>query len=97
MYWKSPVEGLYELYKKNSNFYHEKYKTVPLIGDQAFISENYNHDYVEQHLPDGYISWTDPVSLNYTDSTGLIIFTSIKSKPSKKIFSSTPVIQTHWI
>jgi hypothetical protein len=96
MYWKSPVEGLYELYKKNSNFYHEKYKTVPLIGDQAFISENYDHDYIEQHLPYGYISWTDPRSLNLNPTTGLIVFTSIKSKPSKRIFINDPVIKQHW-
>jgi hypothetical protein len=97
MYWKFSIENLYEIYKKDPELYHKKYKTIPLIGDQAFISENHNHDFIEQYLPEGYISWTDSISLNYTDSTGLIIFTSIKSKPSKKIFSCTPVIQTHWI
>jgi hypothetical protein len=97
MYWKSPIENLYEIYKKNLNFYHEKYKTMPLIGDQAFISENYNHDYIENFLPEGYISWTDPKSLNLNPSTGLIVFTSIKSKPSKRIFINDPIIKQHWI
>ena len=97
MYWKSPVENLYEIYKKNSNFYHEKYKTIPLIGDQAFISENYNHNYIEHYLPTGYISWTDPKSLNLNPTTGLIVFTSIKSKPSKRIFINDPIIKQHWI
>jgi hypothetical protein len=97
MYWKSPVASLYELYKENPNFYHEKYKTIPLIGDQAFISENYKHDYIENYLSEGYISWTDSKSLNLNSNTGLIVFTSIKSKPSKRIFINEPVIKQHWI
>ena len=97
MYWKLPIDNLYEIYKKDPEMYHEKYKTIPLIGDQAFISENYNHDYVEQHLPDGYISWTDSKSLNLNSNTGLIVFTSIKSKPSKRIFINDPIIKQHWI
>jgi hypothetical protein len=97
MYWKSPVTSLYDLYKENPNFYHERYKTIPLIGDQAFISENYNHDYIENYLSEGYISWTDSKSLNLNSNTGLIVFTSIKSKPSKRIFINDPVIKQHWI
>jgi hypothetical protein len=97
MYWKSPVESLYEIYKKDPTYYQEKYKTVPLIGDQAFISENHDHDYIEKFLPKGYISWTDAKSLNLNPSTGLIVFTSIKSKPSKRIFINDPIIKQHWI
>jgi hypothetical protein len=97
MYWKSPVENLYEIYKKDPILYHEKYKTIPLIGDQAFISENYTHDYIENYLSEGYISWTDSKSLNLNSNTGLIVFTSIKSKPSKRIFINNPVIKQHWI
>lgn len=97
MYWKNPVENLYSIYKADPNFYHERYKTVPLIGDQAFISEHYDHEYIESILPNGYISWTDPKSLNLNPSTGLIVFTSIKSKPSKKVFSNDPIIKQHWI
>lgn len=97
MYWKLPVASLYGLYKENPKFYHEKYKTIPLIGDQAFISENYNHDYIENYLSEGYISWTDSKSLNLNSNTGLIVFTSIKSKPSKRIFINNPVIKQHWI
>lgn len=97
MYWKSSINHLYEIYKKNPNFYHEIYKNVPLIGDQAFISENCIHDYIENFLPNGYISWTDATSLNLTDNTGLIVFTSIKSKPNKQAFINHPVIKQHWI
>lgn len=97
MYWQSPVKDLYLQYKENSNFYHEKYKTVPLIGDQAFISEHCEHKYIESILPTGYISWTDPKSLNLNSNTGLIVFTSIKSKPSKEVFVNDPIIKQHWI
>jgi hypothetical protein len=97
MYWKLPIDNLYEIYKKDPEVYHEKYKTIPLIGDQAFISENYDHDYIEQHLSNGYISWTDSKSLNLNSNTGLIVFTSIKSKPSKRIFINDPIIKQHWI
>jgi hypothetical protein len=97
MYWKSPVGDLYKTYQNNPNFYQEKYKTIPLIGDQAFISENYNHDYIENFIPEGYISWTDSKSLNLNPTTGLIVFTSIKSKPSKRIFINDPIIKQHWI
>jgi hypothetical protein len=97
MYWKSPVENLYTCYKKDPNYYHKKYNSVPLIGDQAFISENCKHDYIENILPDQYISWTNSKSLNLNLNTGLIIFTSIKSKPSKGIFINDPVIKQHWV
>ena len=97
MYWKDSVENLYLTYKKDPNFYHEKYKIAPLIGDQAFISEHCTHEHIESILPNGYISWTDPKSLNLNPATGLIVFTSIKSKPSKKVFSNDPVIKQHWI
>jgi hypothetical protein len=97
MYWKSPIDDLYKTYQNNPNFYHEKYKTIPLIGDQAFISENYDHDYIEHYLSKGYISWTDSKSLNLNSNTGLIVFTSIKSKPSKRIFINDPIIKQHWI
>jgi hypothetical protein len=97
MYWKSSIENLYETYKKDPNRYHEEYKTIPLIGDQAFISENQNHDYIENFLPNDYIAWTDAKSLNASDKTGIIIFTSIKSKPSKDIFKSTSIIKNHWV
>lgn len=97
MYWKAPIENLYHDYKANPNFYHEKYNKSPLIGDQAFISENYKHNYIEDFLPDGYISWTDSKSLNLNPNTGLIIFTSIKSKPSKKIFLDQSIIKENWI
>ena len=97
MYWKSSIENLYETYKKDPNSYHEKYKTIPVIGDQAFISENYNHDYIENYLSEGYVSWTDSKSLNLNSNTGLIVFTSIKSKPSKKVFVNDPIIKEHWI
>jgi hypothetical protein len=97
MYWKSPIDNLYELYKNDPELYHKKYKTIPLIGDQAFISENYNHNYIESFLPEGYISWTDSMSLNLNPTTGLIVFTSIKSKPSKRIFINDPIIKQHWI
>jgi hypothetical protein len=97
MYWKLPIDNLYEIYKKDPDLYHEKYKNIPLIGDQAFISENCNHDYIENYLPEGYISWTDSKSLNLNPTTGLIVFTSIKSKPSKRIFINDPIIKQHWI
>lgn len=97
MYWKSPIENLYNDYKSNAKFYHEKYSKTPLIGDQAFISENCKHNFIENFLPDGYISWTDAKSLNITLNTGIIVFTSIKSKPSKKIFLDQPIIKENWI
>ena len=97
MYWQSLPEHLYELYKKDPSFYHKKYKDLPLIGDQAFISENCDHEYIENLLPEGYISWTDTRSLNLNLNTGLIVFTSIKSKPSKRIFINEPIIKKHWI
>ena len=97
MYWKSPIVGLYSQYKENSNFYHEKYKAAPLVGDQAFISEHCDYEYIESILPEGYISWTDSKSLNLNSNTGLIVFTSIKSKPSKKAFANDPIIKEHWI
>lgn len=97
MYWKKPMPDLYFRYIQNSNYYHELYKKAPLIGDQAFISNNCEHDFIENFLENKYLAWTDAKSLNSTENTGLIVFTSIKSKPSKRIFVNNPIIKNNWI
>lgn len=97
MYWKGSKSSLYKKYIKNPTYYQEKYKDLPLLGDQAFISKNIKHGFIEDYLPVNYIAWTDAVSLNNTDETGLVVFTSIKSKPSKSTFINHPIIKNHWI
>jgi hypothetical protein len=97
MYWKTSVDKLYHTYIQSPEVFHKKYSRLPLYGDQGFISEHIEHSFIEDFLPANYIAWTSSSSLNYTDDTGIIIFTSIKSKPSKKIFADTDIIRTHWI
>jgi hypothetical protein len=97
MYWNSLPNNLYNTYMQSPNTYHEKYSSLPLYGDQGYISDHVEHSFIEDVLPDNYIAWTDSSSLNATNETGIIIFTSIKSKPSKKIFADTDIIKAHWI
>jgi hypothetical protein len=97
MYWRENYSEIFSTYISNPTYYQKKFNTFPLIGDQAFISNMRNHRYIESLMPSGYISWTDPKSLNLNPNTGLIVFTSIKSKPSKRIFVNDPIIKQHWI
>jgi hypothetical protein len=97
MYWKESMDSLFVTYEKSPADFHHTYSSLPKYGDQGFISDNSNHSFIEEHLPNNYIAWTDSHALNDTVDTGIIVFTSIKSKPSKKIFALTEIIKTHWI
>lgn len=96
MYWKKTPTQLYDMYIENPQKWHKQFKSVPLLGDQAFISTHTTVIPIENYMPQNYIAWTSPTSLNTADDTGIIIFTSIKSKPSKKEFASLDIITSNW-
>lgn len=96
MYWKDCPTHLYNTYSLNSNKYHEQYKKLPLLGDQGFISEHVKYNFVEQLINPDFIAWTSNTELNNNQNTGLIVFTSKKSKPSKPIFKDNEIIKANW-
>lgn len=96
MFWKDCPTYLYDMYMLDPNLYHEKYKKLPLLGDQGFISDHIKHTFIEKCASPGFVSWTTPTLLNNTTETGLIVFTSKKSKPSSPAFTNNEIIKSNW-
>jgi len=94
MYWRGDYSMLYHLYNSNANHYHKIYKKVPLIGDQAFISQEVKHGFINDVLPSKYITWCKNPSINVSDETGLLIFLSKKFKPH--MFVDHEYIKENW-
>jgi hypothetical protein len=95
MYWKGDYSYLYNLYMKSPETYHNLYRKGNLIGDQALISENTDHTFINDHLPNNFIYWIKNKKLVTLSETGLVIFLSNKSKPY--MFQSHPHVLAHWI
>lgn len=94
MYWRGDYSELYLKYISDPDYYHNLYRKGLLIGDQAFISENINHGFVDELLPENYVSWCKENNINVNDDTGFLIFLSKKFKPH--FFTEHWYIKENW-
>jgi hypothetical protein len=94
MYWRGDFSELYIKYKENPEYYHTIYRKGLLVGDQALISKNIDHDFINNYLPKNYISWCKEDSINVDNNTGFLIFLSKKCKPN--LFADHQFIKENW-
>ena len=94
MYWRGDFSRLYHGYTSNPNIYHNLYRKGMLVGDQAFISQNVTHSFLNDLLPKNYISWCKDYTLEVGQDTGFLIFLSKKFKPHK--FLEHAFIKENW-
>lgn len=94
MYWRGDFSKLYYDYISSPSTYHNLYRKGMLVGDQAFISQNVTHSFLNDLLPKNYISWCKDYTLEVSRETGLLIFLSKKFKPHK--FLEHTFIKENW-
>lgn len=97
MYWKTTPSNLWTIYNSNKNYFQTKYKSLPLIGDQGFISDNTSHVYLNDFVDPDFFAIADNKSLNVKNNSAIIIFLGKGSKPNKSKFAEFEIIKKNWV
>jgi hypothetical protein len=97
MWWNGDYSFLWDKYiSKSTEFWSEKYKEVPLLGDQGFVSENTSHTLFTDIVPKEWFHISHKHDCETTDFSKVKIlhFRKANNKPSN--LSSHPLVRDHW-
>jgi hypothetical protein len=97
MWWQGDYSYLWELYlSKPLLYWKDLYRSPPLYGDQALISENTNHKIFSDLVPD---KWFHIVSKHDAhidlSAVKILLFRKVHSKPST--LTHHKLVKKHWI
>jgi hypothetical protein len=97
MWWQSDQSHLWDRYQTHPpKHWSEKYKSVPLYGDQGFISEHVEHELFTDLLP---TPWFHIVSKHDNEldlsQVKILHFRKVQQKPSTML--AHPLVAQHWI
>jgi hypothetical protein len=97
MWWNGDYSFLWDKYtSESSEFWAEKYKEVPLFGDQGFISEHTDHTLFTDLVPKEWFHISHKHDSETTDFSKVKIlhFRKANNKPSN--LSMHPLVRQHW-
>jgi len=95
MYWSGDYSSLFKQYLENKKSIIKKYATPGLrFGDQSYISEHIDFDFVESYTQENFIAWRHHKVQTAIDDPSLLVFTS-KQKPSNNL--EMDLVKKHWI
>lgn len=93
MYFDGDYSYLYTNYTNNRESIIREYKNPGLrYGDQAYISENVEHDFIENYV--NLIGWKHHKVDAYKPGSSILVFTS-REKPYNNL--SLPEVRDNWI
>jgi hypothetical protein len=96
MYWRNDLSKVWLDYEHQRQIIQEKYKFLPLIGDQGYIYEHENANLFNKLLDPNFFAVSNYNSLNANDKSSILIFLGKNSKPNKAKFSNNEIIKNFW-
>jgi|SRR6056300_45242 len=94
MFWIGDYSYLYNNYIADQKNICAEYSRVPRYGDQAYIAENVNHNFVEEIDPTA-INWKHHEVKTEINNPKFLIFTSKHQKPSNN--KDLKIVRKNWI
>jgi hypothetical protein len=95
MYWDGDYSQIYKKYMLDQQKYHQIYSASPRLGDQAFISENVDHGFITDLVPEDWfkVTYKDDYTADLSQ-TRIMIFKKRKYKPTTRL--DHPIVKNHW-
>jgi hypothetical protein len=93
MWWNGDFSQLWLKWLSNTpEFWRSQYAKMPKIGDQAFIEDNIQHTFLQNYIPEDWISWSNQKKISV--ESRVLVFRKPGQKPSN--MSDHPLVQQHW-
>ena len=98
MWWNGDYSFVWDKYLSHSpEYWMEKYKVVPLLGDQGFISEHVKHSLFTNMLPKEWFHISHKHDSDETDFSKVKILHFRKSNNKPSTLPNHPLVKKHWI
>lgn len=95
MYFNGDYSHLYDYYINNQQMVNEIYKNPGLrFGDQAYISENVQFNYLEDYTSSGFVAWKHHKVKTEINDCSVLIFTSTEKPYNNKHLD---IVKNNWL
>ena len=92
MYWDGDYSYLYDRYNAHKDAIIKEYAVGGLrFGDQAYISESVNYEFLESYAPENFVGWRHHKVNTELVDPGVLVFTSTQ-KPSNNL----DLVKQYW-